>query len=157
MQYYTLYLEWSTFYKLCFLVDHSFPSVVFPFVNPTKYALFSFIIQFIVYICDIPHKSLCNYHYFIIKFYVNVYFVKYFIPLLLMEINSNWIELNWNKIAQQLLTNHKLPNSPTANLLGIFSVGQSIAQLLGKIWLNKVTSKIDQNGKNINCFHGFMA
>ena len=95
MQYYTLYLEWSTFYKLCFLVDHSFPSVVFPFVNPTKYALFSFIIQFIVYTCDIPHKSLCNYHFFIIKFYVNVYFVKYFIPLLLMEINSNWIELNW--------------------------------------------------------------
>ena len=54
-----------------------------------------------------------------------------------------------NKIAQQLLTNHKLPNSPTAKLLGIFSVGQSIAQLLGKIWLNKVTSKIVQNGKNI--------
>ena len=62
-----------------------------------------------------------------------------------------------NKIAQQLLTNHNLPNSPTAKLLGIFSVGQSIAQLLGKIWLNKVTSKIDQNCKNINCFHGFMA
>ena len=62
-----------------------------------------------------------------------------------------------NKIVQQLLTNHKLPNSPIAKLLGIFSVGQSIAQLLGKIWLNKVTSKIDQNGKNINCFHGFMA
>ena len=38
-----------------------------------------------------------------------------------------------NKIAQQLLTNHKLPNSPTAELFGIFSVGQSIiAQLLGK-------------------------
>ena len=55
-----------------------------------------------------------------------------------------------NKIAQQLLTNHKLPNSPTAKLLGIFSVGQSIAQLLGKIWLNKVTTKLDQNGKNIN-------
>ena len=35
-----------------------------------------------------------------------------------------------NKIAQQLLTNHKLPNSPTAKLLGIFSVGQLIAQLL---------------------------
>ena len=96
MQYYTLYLEWSTFYKLCFLVDHSFPSVVFPFVNPTKYALFSFIIQFIVYTCDIPHKSLCNYHFFIIKFYVNVYFVKYFIPLLLMEINYNWIEFELN-------------------------------------------------------------
>ena len=44
-----MYLEWSTFYKHCFLVDPSFPSVVIPFVNPTKYALFSFIIQFIVY------------------------------------------------------------------------------------------------------------
>ena len=52
-----------------------------------------------------------------------------------------------NKIAQQLLTNHTLPNSPTAKLLGIFSVGQTIAQLLGK---NKVTSKIDQNGKKIS-------
>ena len=31
-----------------------------PFVNPTKYALFSFIIQFIVHIlCDILHDSLC--------------------------------------------------------------------------------------------------
>ena len=32
-------------------VDHSFPSVVhvYPFVKPTKYALFSFIIQLIVY------------------------------------------------------------------------------------------------------------
>ena len=70
---------------------------------------------------------------------------------------GNWKAISgWaNKIAQQLLTNHKLPNSPTAKLLGIFSVGQSIiAQLLGKIWLNKV---IDQNWKYINCFHGFMA
>ena len=37
-----------------------------------------------------------------------------------------------NKIAQQQLTNHKLPNSPTAKLLGIYYVGQSVAQLLGK-------------------------
>ena len=40
-----------------------------------------------------------------------------------------------NKIAQQLLTNDKLPNSPTAKLLGIFFVGQLlVAQLLGKNW-----------------------
>ena len=61
-----------------------------------------------------------------------------------------------NRIAQQLLTNQKLPNSPTAKLWVIFSVGQSIAKLMGKILLNKVTSKIDQNGEKstVSCLHG---
>ena len=101
MQYYTLYLEWSTFYKLCFLVDHSFPSVVFPFVNPTKYSLFSFYYSCNSLYIHVIYPSIPINHCVIFisyklynKFYVNVYFVKYFIPLLLMEINSNWIELN---------------------------------------------------------------
>ena len=32
-----------------------------------------------------------------------------------------------------------------------FQLGNYLLKLMGKIWLNKVTSKIDQNGKNINC------
>ena len=110
MLYYTLYLQWSTFYNLCFLVDHSFPSVVFPFVNPTKYALFSFIIQLIVYTCDIPinHCVIIISYKLYNKFYVNVYFVKYFIPLLLMEINPNWIELNWKQVGNQSANGRQL-------------------------------------------------
>ena len=60
-----------------------------------------------------------------------------------------------NRIAQQLLTNNKLPNSPTAKLLVIFYVGQSIAKLMGTIWLNKVMSKKDQDGKisTVSCLN----
>ena len=58
-----------------------------------------------------------------------------------------------NTIAQQLLTNYKLPNSPTAKLLGIFFF---LIYCWVKIWLNKVTSKIDQNEKNINYLYGLI-
>ena len=59
MQYY-LHL---TSYKLCFLVDHSFPSVVFPFVILQSMHCFLLLFNSLYILVIIPHKSLSNYHF----------------------------------------------------------------------------------------------